>query len=133
MKEERGKRLALDGAKSLVMGLVLSVVLLLVLAMAISGGGLSQNLISGGSWAAGAAGALLSGFSMARRMGARALVTGFMTGLIFFAVLFLLGIVFLFRLAPMQNPLPILLCSLLGGTLGGLLGASRRKKRHIHK
>ncbi len=108
---------------SAVIGVVITLAIPFICALLVVSGNMSESLIDGMSVGICAVGAVSAGFFSARVIGRRALLTGIVTGSFLFIILVVLGALFLEGLFPQNGVLPILISSVLGGTLGSVAGA----------
>ena len=112
-------------------GLGLILAILLASALALSKGLFSPGALVRAGSVAVAAGALFSGFVLARRTGDKPLVSGGVSGLFMFAALYAVGLLSFFRIVPQKGFFETLLICLLAGIAGAFLGGHKKKKRRI--
>lgn len=121
------KRVFVSLGAGLVGGVVVSLLALLLIAAVYTVKDLPQSSALPLSCAAYGLGALFGGFLAAKKTGARGLISGALTGLVFFAALFLIGAVMRVvgngGLAFLK-----LLLSVVCGSLGGVFGVNSGKR-----
>jgi len=110
-----------------VIGLTITFVLLLVSAVMTSSGVISETLVDVVIGIITSVGACAAGFLAVMRLKKQALLTGVITGVVFFLLLVLLGALFLKGVLPEKGIVPILVSAVLGATLGGVAGAMLRR------
>jgi putative membrane protein (TIGR04086 family) len=122
------KKLSLMGI-CILTGLALCILLLLLASFGISAGILPETASKSATLASCLIGALLSSVIYVRRTGSKFLLNGLLSGVLYFLILYLLGALLFLRFIPQGGAGSIFLCSLIGGVLGGFLGANIKKRR----
>ena len=107
-------------------GLCVTVLILALSALLVSGGMVSTGVLLPGSVTAVFLGAFAGGFLAARRHGSRRIPIGAVVGLALFVFMFFVGMMFSFP--PAGHTLFVLLAAVCGGVAGGFLAAPRAKR-----
>ena len=110
-----------------VTGIVTTLIILLLCAYLVVAGTIPETAIGSITAVVCGIGALLAGFLAAKGVGKFALVTGIVTGAIYFVVLVVLGALFLEGLFPQKNVIAVLAGSVVGAALGSIAGAMLRR------
>ncbi|GHV19360.1 hypothetical protein FACS189425_09910 [Clostridia bacterium] len=130
MSSEKQPRAASAILLTAVFSLLASILILLGFAQAVASSALSADAMSLGAAAAALAGSFICGIGSVRIFGSKALISGLGAGLVYFLVLLLLGAVFFLRMKPEGSVVNLLLVSIAGGGLAGILGSLGTKKKH---
>lgn len=112
----------------LAIGLAAALIIILAGAMLISSGTLPETAITVVPALAGLLGALWFSRGCARLVGSKAFIVGLAAGVGYFLALFFLGAIFFLRWAPGAGTVAMLLASVIGGLLGGLISAPRKRR-----
>lgn len=112
-----------------VIGLAVSLMILFVCALLISGGHLGQSHTGAMSVCACVLGSLVGGTVAVSRCKGRSLIVGLLTGAALFLILLTVGLILYQTVAIEEGGLPLSCGCLCGGALAGLLGARPKKKR----
>ena len=133
MREKSKEQTSLIKSTGITLGisLLLSFTVMLITSWAVSSGNLSTNSMSMSPVIACGVGAFIMGMGGVAFIKKKALLTGITAGLAYFLLIYLVGTLVYFRAVPEASPVTgMLLASLAGGLVAGLLG--RRKKKQSH-
>jgi len=132
-EEERGTRLVQHMSAVLlggVIALLVCLVLLFLCSLAISAGWLADRSMLQYTLASCVLSCLIGGRYAVSRCRSRTLLVGLGTGAVFFLLLLTIGIIFCSDMSVENHAVGLVLASLAGGALAGLLGGRpKRKKR----
>lgn len=136
-KEKKGKREKANTMQMLAAAILtgaalsagISIVLIFLCAVAISAGVLGMERSGQLTIAVCAIGGIIGGLVAVRRAGCRALPVGLGSGIAFFFILMVVGLLVLENAAPGTAQLPLFFVCLCSGGLAGLTGKKRKKRR----
>ena len=126
-QELNAKHTLLTLAKGGILGLAVTLVAALVAAVAMTA--LPSGAVAIGAVIACLAGGAAAAIYVTRKLGVLALWFGLASGLVVFVLLYLLGALVFWRIAPASNSLPIFLSTLCGGVGGALLRNAKPKRK----
>ncbi len=109
-------------------GLILSTILSFISALLISAEKLPADSITAVSVICIVAGVFAASLMSAKMFG-RVMISALLEGLIFFALLYILGAIFFARFMPTEVPLYTFLSCLIGSVSGGIIAACGKKRR----
>ena len=126
---EKPNIFAKSAAVTFGISLLISFAVMLAASWGVSTGSMPPNSMPGAAAAACGTGAFVAGLGGAALFGKRSLIAGITSGMAYFLLLYIIGAIAFLRMAPASPVVGMLAAALIGGTLAGLLGTRKKKRR----